>query len=85
MDLNDQIRRYDINQVKNDELDNLNNLMADLSLSWGSLKTSLEEKMKFAQKMHMKHHEEVKDYQEYADNLDKDKFNEKVKKITFQL
>ena len=59
--------------------------MMELNLQWGSLKTSLEEKMKFCEKMHKKHHEEVKEYEEVSDNLDKGKFNQKVKRITFEL
>ncbi|CDW82160.1 UNKNOWN [Stylonychia lemnae] len=85
MELNEQIRKYDINQVKTDELDQLNGLMAELNLQWGNLQTSLEEKMRFASKMHKKHHEEVQDYEDFSENLDKDKFNKKVKRITFEL
>eukprot|EP00347_Sterkiella_histriomuscorum_P013604 403364082 len=85
LELNEQIRKYDINQVRMDELDKLNGQMLDLNLQWGTLKTSLEEKLKFAEKMHKKHHEEVKDYQDFSENLDRDKFNRKVKNITFEL
>jgi hypothetical protein len=45
----------------------------------------LEDKLKFAEKMHKKHHEEVSEYEKYADNLDRGKFNTKVKRITFEL
>jgi len=37
--------------------------MAELNLKWGGLKTSLEEKLKYTEKMHKKHHEEVHDYE----------------------
>ena len=45
----------------------------------------MEDKFKFCDKLHKKHHEEVKQYEELADNMDKDKFNKKIKRATFQL
>ena len=85
LELNDQIRKYDISNVRTEELESLQTQMLDLNLQWGTLKTSLEEKLKFAEKMHKKHHEEVSEYEKYADNLDRGKFNNKVKRITFEL
>lgn len=45
----------------------------------------MENKLKFVEKMHRKHQEEVKDYVDHSDNLDKDKFQQKIKKATFEL
>jgi hypothetical protein len=75
LELNEQIRKYDINVVRNDELEKLESQMFELNLQWGGLKTSLEDKLKFCEKMHKKHHEEVDDYEKFSDNLDKGKFN----------
>ena len=45
----------------------------------------MEEKFKFAEDIHKKHHEEVSEYEKYADNMDRGKFNIKVKRATFEL
>jgi predicted nucleic acid-binding Zn-ribbon protein len=45
----------------------------------------LEEKMRFCEGIHTKHHKEVDMYVKDADVLDKGKFVDKVKKAVFQL
>ena len=79
------IRKYDIKQVRDDEVEKLSNEMIELNLKWGSLKTSLDEKLRFCEKIHKKHTEEVSEYERLSDNLDKGRFNQKVKKITFEI
>ena len=59
--------------------------MTEMNFKWGNLKDSMEQKLKFLEKMHRKHQEEVKDYMEHSDNLDKEKFHQKLKKATFEL
>ena len=59
--------------------------MLKLNLQWKYLQNSLEEKVKFCQKIHTKHHEEVEEYKKYEENMDKDKFNLKLKKTIFKL
>jgi hypothetical protein len=57
--------------------------MKDLNFKWANLKINLEDKLKFCEKIHKKHHDEVDEYTSNLDNLDKDKFNLKVKRATF--
>ena len=84
-DLNDLLRKYDLDNIKDDEMEKLREEMMKLNLNWGSLQTSIDEKMKFALGIHLKHTEEVRLYNEYADNLDKDKFAAKIKRAHFEL
>lgn len=49
------------------------------------MQNSLEEKLKFCEKVHKKHHEEVGQYGDYTDEMDKDKLNVKIRKAVFEL
>lgn len=55
LDLNEQIRKYDLKGTTEDELDKLRAQALDLDKSWREMNTSLEEKLKFCEKIHRKH------------------------------
>lgn len=48
-DLNDQIRKYDLKQVKDEELAGLNAQIGGIHNSWDELKKTLEQKLKFCE------------------------------------
>lgn len=54
-------------------------------MQWTDLRSSLDEKLKFCEKIHLKHHEEVGQYEELQDVIDRGKFNMKIKRIGFEL
>ncbi len=56
MELNELMRKFDFNNIREEELDNVNEDMLKLNLQWRDLQNSLEEKLKFCEKMHKKHH-----------------------------
>jgi len=85
MELNEKMRRFDFNNIREDELEEVNNWLMRLTLGWKTLSTSLDEKMKYLERMHKKHHEEVEDYVEYADNLDRGLRGQKIMKATVYL
>lgn len=85
MHLNDEIRKYDLRVMKTSEMERLRGELGDLKLNWSTIRMSLEDKLKFIEKIHRKHHEEVNDYNKFSDNIDKSKFVGRMKKLTFEL
>ena len=85
LDLNDQIRRYDFNNIREEELEHLNDDILRLNLSWKTLQTSLDEKLRFCEEIHRKHQDEVQGFIEHQDDLDKDKFQQKVNRVVFEM
>ena len=59
--------------------------MMKVNLKWKTLQTSIDEKMRFAENMHKKHHDEVEEYKDKADVLDRERFMANARKATFQL
>ncbi|TNV83239.1 hypothetical protein FGO68_gene4856 [Halteria grandinella] len=85
LEINQKIRQYDLRSVKEEEFDSLNRQIEEINQNWSKLKSSLEAKLGFAEKIHRKHHQEVEDYQGITDNLDQSQFSKKIQRITFQL
>lgn len=85
MHLNDEIRKYDLRVMKTTEMDRVRGELGELKGSWNLIRLSLEDKLKFIEKLHRKHHEEVHDYNKFSENIDKSKFIGRMKKLTFEL
>ena len=85
MDINEGIRSHDLRQVREEELDRVKAQMSELNGNWDVLKRSIEEKLKFCEKIHRKHEEEVKEYKAIAEDVEFGKFGQKLKGLTFEL
>ena len=83
--LNDEIRKYDLKGVRDDEMQRLREEAIKLDLAWKQMSSTLEEKLKFCEKIHKKHAEEVIEYKTFADDIDQDKFKDKMIKLTLEL
>lgn len=57
----------------------------NVNLKWKNLETSINEKMRFCENIHKKHHDEVEEYKKEADVLDREKFMDNARKATFKL
>lgn len=56
-----------------------------MKLEWERIQTGLEEKMKFCERMHKKHHEEVAEYEQHGDGMDRERINLNMKRATFEM
>ena len=70
MRVEQKIREFNIDNLQQDQMDELNNLMSSVNNQWGALKSSLEQKFNFCRKIHDQHNLEVENYEEFGDLFD---------------
>lgn len=73
------MRRYDLGNIKQQELDRLSFNLTALKDKWQKIKASLQEKVNFVNGISTKHKQEVNLYMEFSEYLDAKKLEGKMK------
>lgn len=80
-----KIREFDVDNLQQDQMDELNNIMGSVNTQWTTLKSSLEQKFNFCRQIHDQHNLEVENYAEFGDLFDQKKFKSRVERSISKL